>query len=589
MQTAVLRNRERAGRLALGLALVATLGLGGPGQAEEWVPQTFGLEDKRGSFFPEKEVRPTPSESFGVSLDLVPQIALPEVDTKSLLRQDEEKARVSGEKVLRFGVGRNVQAGIQDGNWYQLANGGSLWVMDVVSSGALGVRLHFKDFQLPNGAQLAVYSPSALDEAGIKALEPRDRRAAFYEEGHARREFWSPTVQGERARVELYLPQGVATDRLPFAIDRLQHHYLDPVEKITKRAGNCHNDVSCHPDWADVALSVAGVGVAGFDSLFCTGQLINNFAQDFSPYFLTAAHCLNTQFEAQDSEFFWGYQTASCGGSPPSVGSVPSSVGASLVATNPASDFSLLMIEGALPNGVFWSGWNAGTIDNGTASTAIHHPAGDFKRISFATKTGASGCGGSGHVQVNWTDAPTEPGSSGSGIFRNDTQQLYGQLHCGPSSCGNETNDDYGSFAATFPRIQAAMNGGSDDNSEPNDSCGAPRVAKKGTLTGRIVKFEDPDWYRIKVPKNKTLRVTLTFAHGDGDIDAKLYRACNQNQVAEVNSSANTEVLEFKNTGKATNFTWQVFLFSDTRNSYSMKVEIASGKPRRGDRIKPGA
>jgi hypothetical protein len=576
MQTAVQRNRERVGRLALGLALAATLGLGGPGQAEDWVPQTFGLEDKRGAFFPEKAVRPTPSESFGVSLDLVPQVALPEVDTKSLLRQDEEKARVSGEKVLRFGVGRNVQAGLQDGNWYQLDNGGSLWVLDVVSSGALGMRLHCADVQLPNGAQLAVYSPSALDDTGIKALEPGDRRVALYEAGHSRREFWSPTVTGERARVELYLPQGVAVESLPFTLDRLQHHYVDPVQKVMggKAAGNCHNDVSCHSAWSGVALAVAGLGVAGFDSLFCTGQLINNFAQDFTPYFLTANHCLDSAFEAQDTEIFWGYQTATCGGTPPSLGSVPTSVGTTLVSTNPASDYTLLMIEGTLPNGLFWAGWNAGAIDNGTAATAIHHPSGDFKRISFGNKNGSSGCGGSGHVQIGWTDAPTEPGSSGSGIFRNDTQQLFGQLHCGPSACGNETNDDYGAFATTFPRIQTFMNGGSDDSSEPNDSCGAPRTAKKGTLTGRIVKYEDSDRYRIKVPKNKTLRVTLTFTHGNGDIDAKLYKTCGQTEVVHTNGSSNTEVIEYRNTGKTANFTWQVFLFSDTRNSYTMKVEI---------------
>jgi hypothetical protein len=249
-------------------------------------------------------------------------------------------------------------------------------------------------------------------------------------------------------------------------------------------------------------------------------------------------------------------------------------VGATLVSTNPASDYTLLLIEGTLPNGLFWAGWNGGTIDNGTASTAIHHPAGDFKRISFGNKTGASGCGGSGHVQIGWTDAPTEPGSSGSGIFRNDTQQLYGQLHCGPSACGNESNDDYGAFSTTFPRIQGAMNGGSDDNTENNDSCGTPKVAKKGTLTNRIVKFADTDWYRIKVPKNKTLKVTLTFTHGNGDIDAKLHKACGQTEVVHANSATNTEVISYKNTGKAANFTWQVFLFSDTRNSYNMKVEI---------------
>jgi hypothetical protein len=452
--------------------------------------------------------------------------------------------------------------------------------LDVVSSGAIGLRLHFAGVRLPAGSRLAVYAPADERAESAKALPPMpamDRRTLdLYDAAAAVRKeaFWTGTTFGERARVEYHAPQG-AGDELPFRIDRLQHVYVDPIEVITKAAGPCHNDVTCHPDWEGVARAVAAIGVIDTDFLFCTGQLINNFSQDFTPYWLTANHCLDSNFEAQDSEIFWFFQTATCGGAPPSLSSLPTSRGATLVATHPASDFTLLLIDGALPNGMFWAGWTAGDIGDGTPVTAIHHPSGDFKRISFGNKDSQTACGGSDHIRVNWTDAPTEPGSSGSGIFLNETQQLIGQLHCGPSACGNETNDDYGAFFSTFNRIRNHLNGGSDDNSEPNDTCGKPRVVRSGNnLTNRIVKWADTDWYRIRVPKNKTLTVTLTFSHDDGDIDAKLYRKCGQAPVAEANGESDTEVLTFKNTGAATNFIFQVFLFSDTRNNYTMKVGI---------------
>ena len=96
--------------------------------------------------------------------------------------------------------------------------------------------------------------------------------------------------------------------------------------------------------------------------------------------------------------------------------------------------------------------------------------------------------------------ASTEPGSSGSGIFKADTQQLFGQLFFGPSSCNASAADRfdcYGAFSTTYARIKNFLKAGSDDNSEQNDSCARARNVGKGTLNGRIVKVNDPDWYKI--------------------------------------------------------------------------------------------
>lgn len=534
-----------------------------------------------------KPARPLPSQRLGTPLSsaVVPQVALAPVDRDALLAEDE-RARAAGEtKLLRYGVGRPVSLRAVDGSWHEVA-GGALWVAEVVSPEALGLRLRFSDVRLPAGAELAVYG---VENDGPARLRPPFARSAAGEarvERHdgggdgksLRRTFWTGTLPGERARIELFLPAPPAAApgrELPFAVDRLQHIYLDPAGGGTKAAGPCHNDVSCHPAWATVARAVAGLGVINNDAAYCSGQLVNTLRGDYTPYFLTANHCLSTAAEAADTEIYWFYQTPSCGAAPPRIADVPSSVGTSLVATASRSDFTLLMIEGALPADVAWAGWTSAPVRTGVDAVAIHHPDGDYKRISFAEKGDAALCGSGGeYVRINWTDAPTEPGSSGSGIFRADTQQLFGQLSFGPSACGRETYDCYGAFSAAFTRMRAALREGLDDAQEPNDACAGPRDMAAGT-TEEIVKINDHDWYRASVPPGQTLRVELTFIHSRGDVDARLFRACGEAPVATSDSQTNTETLTVTNNGAAAaEYLWQVYLAADTRNSYTMAVTI---------------
>src|SRR4029077_17476001 len=126
---------------------------------------------------------------------------------------------------------------------------------------------------------------------------------------------------------------------------------------MDKAGGPCENDVSCYPEWAQTARAGAGIGVVGHDSLFCTGQLLDDQAEDLTPYWLTAHHCVSTAADAASAEIYWLYQTSRCGGAPPALRTVPHSVGAALLATDAGSDFSLLMIQGALPAWLFWTRW----------------------------------------------------------------------------------------------------------------------------------------------------------------------------------------------------------------------------------------
>ncbi len=122
-----------------------------------------------------KPVQPTPSERLGVQLGDVPSVRLAPLDHDALLGEDAIRGRRGAVKALRYGVGREVAVTNVDGQWYDLAGGARLWAAEIVSTDALGVRLRFKDLRLPQGAELAVYSPSASDpENGlIKTGSPR--------------------------------------------------------------------------------------------------------------------------------------------------------------------------------------------------------------------------------------------------------------------------------------------------------------------------------------------------------------------------------------------------------------------------------
>jgi lysyl endopeptidase len=535
-------------------------------------PETFGVEGPA-AYKALKSARPTPAKRLGIDLGSVPAVRLPAVDRDALLREDAAASGEGRAKGLRYGIGRDVRLAAGDGEGFELADGSRLWVGEVVAAGALGVRLHFRGVHLPAGAELAVYAPLAPSAAERYEGSPAQSV-----------DFWTGSFAGERVRVEYFSPPGGASARdLPFGVDRLQHLYRDPVAELAeglrgKAAGPCHNDVSCYPEWAQTARAVSGIGVVGRDSLFCTGQLLDDQAEDLTPYWLTAHHCVGTAAQAKSAEIYWLYQTARCGGPPPALRNVPHSVGATLLATSRDADFSLLMIEGALPAGLFWSGWTGGAVPVGTPAATIQHPRGDYKRISFGFKDAGAACQGgqTPHlIRVSWTDGPTEPGSSGSGIFRDDTHQLFGQLSDGPSACGRETYDCYGSFAATYPQIQGFLRQGSDDSSEPNNSCAQARAVGAGTLRGRIVKSGSPDWYSIPVPAGRTVTVKLAFRNAEGDVDLAGFTACGGAPFAASEGSGDGEQVAFTNRrGRAVTVVWRVDLAADTRNQYDMTVAL---------------
>jgi hypothetical protein len=575
--------------LTHGFLLLAMVSFGaGSSLATEPAAERFaeadGVADGRPAREPKAPIE-SPSVRYGLDLPKVPAVVIGPIDAGALLAEDAEDALLEPHKRLRISVGREVLVSPLDGQWDALPDGAQIWACDVVATGARALRLHFTNVELPGGTELAVYSM----EGG-----PVHQYSGAEAQGGG--EFWSATLAGERARVEFFVPAEMVgkTPVIPFMIDGVQHGY-NPVIFRTDAAnqdgaddggiagaGDCHNDVTCFQDWAEVAKAVGLISfIEGQQGFVCSGELLATVASDLTPYFLTAEHCIGTNAVAQTAEIFWLYQTAVCDGNPPNIFSVPSSDGASLLSAGANADYCLLMVDATIPDNLFWVGWTTAGIPAGTNTTCVHHPAGDYKRITFGNKVNGFLCGGGGwHVQL-WDDGVAEGGSSGSGAYRDSDQKLYGILTCGASGCEQVPQnqvDSFGPFAVAFNSISELLNVGSDDALEENDSCSSPRFITAGTSTNLIVKSVDEDWYQFIVNQGDQVTLNLAFLHGNGDIDLQLLGSCG-NVIGQSLTNSNSETINYTHSGSPAVLWARVFLDTDTRNTYTMTLGIVNNAP----------
>ena len=374
----------------------------------------------------------------------------------SELKKDLKKK--PGEKKERIGIVRPLLTPLDplsDSAIYPVTEG-YIRVAGIVSEGAVAVRVQFNEMSLPAGARVFVYSPT----------NPTEYYGPYKGRGESQDgTFWTPAIQGDTVIIEYFTPGKTDSAKVPFLISSVAHVYKESSPPIVENAaGSCNLEVT--QTWQDVARSVGRIDFVSQGSVFlCTGTLLNNAANDQKPYFLTANHCIETQTEAQSATVYWNYNT---GDSPP--GGTPSTHGANLLATGTSSDFTLLLLTGSLPGGLFFSGWDTTAFSGSAPGTGIHHPDGSHKRISFGTarQPSAGNCpSGLQCLRVDWSSGVTEGGSSGSGIWLGTPSdpggpRLIGNLTGGVSACGNPATsmwDIYGRFSVTYPKISTFLEG----------------------------------------------------------------------------------------------------------------------------------
>jgi V8-like Glu-specific endopeptidase len=435
----------RATLLALAALLLTTPGFG---QTTSQPTPVWRAKEEVKPFTKAAPPKPQPA-SLIENLTPTEVVRLEAPDLTTVLAEDAA-AQGSAKKPQRIGIKRPLPTPVESAKtangstaWLELRNGNRLRVFTLQSAEAVAIRIHFEALVLPAGATLLVFNADRPAEV----CGPYD--AAF----------------GPRVTVECLVPPGADTAKVRFQVREIIHGYV-PQAKLAKPsagiapkgAGACNLDVTCSPEWIQTSGAVAGLGTIGWaGELWCTGCLVADAdTNTFTDYFLTANHCVPNQTDANTLEFYWFYQTTNCNGAAPSPSSVPrTSGGADYIAGSigeVGNDFTFLRLRQDTPANVTYAGWSSTPLVSDQPVIVIHHPQGDFKRISFGNQVGADS--DSDFWAILWHDGTTEPGSSGSPLF-NENHEIVGQLYGGAAACTNLTGTDvFGRFDVTFPVIQ---------------------------------------------------------------------------------------------------------------------------------------
>ena len=367
-------------------------------------------------------------------------LELPALDNQQL--QKRYKAEETKSTALRFAEARDINITPQkSGTWEQTKENKLVWRQVIVSPNAHSINLAFTKFYLPESANLFIYNTDKTEVIGPITFEDNDDHL----------QYWTPLITGEKVVVELQIaPED--KNKYTLELSRVNHDFIDIQKSFS---GSCNVDVVCGAEdgfsivdeYRDIIRSAGAYTVGGID--FCSGTLMNNVRQDFTPYFLTADHCGVRTNNAASMVVFWNYQNSTCR-QPGSVasGGIGNGLrnqfnsGARFRATLSDSDFTLVELDDPVEKdfNLFFSGWNRGTALTDT-SICVHHPGVEEKRISFDYDGLVPE---STHVRIlDWDIGTTEGGSSGSGLY-NTKGELIGQLTGGLAACGNNQFDIYG-------------------------------------------------------------------------------------------------------------------------------------------------
>ena len=363
--------------------------------------------------------------------------------------------------------------------WEAAANGGQLATLAIRSPGARAIRAELLFESLPEGAEVRFYAPTSPETAhgpfdGTHLVRRRDLVSRLRAD---ERTTWSPLIGGDEMVIEVFVPVESGTDEVWFGIETVAHidrlPYDPRPEKALGDSGSCNRNLACESKWKKVGKSVALIffEVAGFGSVVCTGQLLNDTDPDTDkPYLLTARHCISKKKEARSATFLWFYRRAKCQGGPIVDASTQTTGGAKILykskkpGSKKSTDLSLLKLKRNPPSGVTYSGW---TSEDATDIVdrlvrGIHHPSGDAKKVSkgdvLVTSHFDFGLLGPpfSHYVVQWRKGTTEGGSSGSGLWigkKFPDQYLVGVLTGGSAGCFfRDGLDFYGILSEDFAR-----------------------------------------------------------------------------------------------------------------------------------------
>ncbi len=442
----------------------------------------------------------------------------------------------------------------------QLANGTVIYRLKVfTNNSAKAISLYYKDFFIPaGGGQLFIYTPNHDFVLGAYTHETHPRHEAFATEilpgselvmeyvcsPLANEQLPSIKIDGVQYVFNESIANGIAMAKNDAYNNKLREYDPSENENMAKRP-MCTVNANC-PDgdeWYAEKASVVQIFISsGNYGGYCSGTLLNNTNQDFTPYIITAGHCIGTHEALPTNNnfdrfvFAFHYIKSGCSNASTSMGTYKTMVGCTPMAyssISKRSDGLLLRIKDMIPESyrVYYSGWDhSSTLPN--KLVGLHHPGGDAMKISYykpvsnapvTTSTWSSRGdknetikgGENDHFYFRFTKGDTFGGSSGSGLWNAD-HKLVGTLSGGSDgmSCNEGTQlygrlfahwDKYASVTDPATNVKAAM------KSFLDPSGNGTAMTLNGTWRTENARTVEPIKYLSVVPNFKKNEIKVSW------------------------------------------------------------------------------
>lgn len=395
----------------------------------------------------------------------IPKISANIVELPPEMKEMRDTLKGVYQPGIAMHAGFNVEIQLdpsENGQWEVIDDRWHLWRVLIHAPEALATGINFSQFHLGEKTRLFVYDP-----------EKKLILGAFDHRNNNRNQVFSTAlIPGETIVIEYQEPYYPGKEnRVLFSgleVESIIHiSYGAGIsalngEKGINDSGNCQVNINCEEGdaWQNEKRGIARMLMrVGNSYSWCSGSLVNNTAQDATPYFLSAEHCGRnaTDQDALFWQFYFNLERKGCTNEyTPPYNMV---YGADLKSIGPllnGSDFRLLRLHTTPPAHwkPYWNGWDRSN-DGSSSGVSIHHPAGDVKKIStyetnlFSASPVVSGqqMAPNSTWRVTWVPTEnghgvTEGGSSGSPIF-NSEKKIIGTLTGGSSSCESLNSPDF--------------------------------------------------------------------------------------------------------------------------------------------------
>ena len=341
---------------------------------------------------------------------------------------------------FQFAAGHTTAIDVQDkGLLVETEFGKYICYLPIRSPGALSLNVIFSSFRLKEGEMVYLYDPEFKFLLGpLTSLNNKQSNSLAV-----------IPIPGDEIIIEYHHIAGSGGE---LEVGKISHDYLGLFGSRTLKdgyynsSGPCNIDINCPEggEWQDEKRSV--VRLLSNGTTLGTGVMLNNTSQRKIPYLMTAAHVVETVTQAENSIFWFGYESPWCDG--PDGRANKTISGSEVVSTCQDIDVTLLKLSTFPPilYKPYFAGWDiSGNIPSGTVT--IHHPSADVKKISVDNNAPVADTYENYFVNgfwkiLQWDAGTTEGGSSGAPLFNQD-HRVIGSLTGGEAACGRSVNDYY--------------------------------------------------------------------------------------------------------------------------------------------------